>query len=111
MNLTPRQSQIVLLLAQGHTADQCAEALHRSVATVQRHILLAKERLKARNTTHLVALSVAQKLIHLMIVCALIISGINGDADAMRHRPPTRTQTRVSTSRNVSRRDVGSVYA
>ncbi|WP_372374224.1 helix-turn-helix transcriptional regulator [Vreelandella venusta] len=111
MSLTKRQIQIVTLLAQGHTADQCAEALHRSVATVQRHILLAKERLQARNTTHLVALSVAQKLIHLMIVCALIISGINPDTDAMRHRSPTRSRQQVSASRTLARRDTGSVYA
>ena len=111
MNLTPRQSQIVLLLAQGNTADQCAEALHRSVATVQRHILLAKERLQARNTTHLVALSVAQKLIHLVIVCALLISSINPDMNAMRHRQPTRTRTHSSVTARINQRLNGSLFA
>ncbi|RUR43339.1 response regulator transcription factor [Vreelandella populi] len=106
MNLTPRQSQIVLLLAQGHTADQCAEALHRSVATVQRHILLARDRMQARNTTHLVALAIAQKLIHLMIVCALLVSSINPDMSAVRHRP----QPRVSASRVMAHRYEG-LYA
>ena len=32
------------------------------------------------------------------LLVALLISGINPDASALRHRAPARTQTRVSTS-------------
>ncbi|MBZ5489170.1 helix-turn-helix transcriptional regulator [Halomonas aquamarina] len=106
MHLTPKQCEIVELLAQGHTADQCAETLHRSVATVQRHILLAKDRLHARNTTHLVALAIVQKLIHLMIAICILASATNPDMSAARHRPTPR----ISASRVVARRFEG-LYA
>ncbi|MCP1313006.1 MULTISPECIES: helix-turn-helix transcriptional regulator [unclassified Halomonas] len=111
MDLTPRQSEIIVLLANGHTADQCAAILHRSVATVQRHILLAKGRLHARNTTHLVALALAQKLIQLVIVCALMITAISPDAPALRHRQPTRTRTAHSLTRLSAPRAAGGVSA
>ncbi|PXX95963.1 response regulator transcription factor [Halomonas sp. LBP4] len=58
VGLTKRQRQIVSLLAEGHTAEQCAAALHRSIGTIRRHIVLACERVYARNTTHLVALAI-----------------------------------------------------
>ncbi|MGP5325955.1 LuxR C-terminal-related transcriptional regulator [Vreelandella sedimenti] len=71
MNLTKRQIQIVTLLAQGNTAEQCAAMMHRSAGTVRRHIILACERVKARNTTHLVALAITQEWIRLALVLAL----------------------------------------
>lgn len=71
MSLTKRQAQIVCLLAEGHTAEQCADALHRSVATIRSHIILACERAKARNTTHLVAMAITQQWIRLALVMTL----------------------------------------
>ena len=71
MSLTKRQTQIVCLLAEGHTAEQCAALMHRSVGTVRRHIILACERAKARNTTHLVAMAITQEWIRLALVLAL----------------------------------------
>jgi len=73
MSLTKRQTQIVCLLAEGHTAEQCAEQMHRSVGTVRRHIILACERVKARNTTHLVALAITREWVRLTLVLALSI--------------------------------------
>ncbi|MFI0474650.1 response regulator transcription factor [Halomonas sp. HMF6819] len=102
MKLTPRQSEIVTLLAHGNTADQCATILHRSASTVHRHILLAKDRLDAKNTTHLVALAIAQKLIHLIVVFALLVTAVSPDAAALRNRQPTRTRTPYSASRLIA---------
>ena len=45
------------------------------------------------------------------LLVALMVSGINSDADALRHRQPTRTRQQVTASRTLARRDVGSVYA
>lgn len=73
MTLTKRQTQIVCLLAEGHTAEQCAEQMHRSVGTVRSHIILACERAKARNTTHLVALAITREWIRLAMVLALSV--------------------------------------
>ncbi len=111
MTLTKRQTEITYLLAQGHTAEQCAAIMHRSVGTVRRHIGLACERVKARNTAHLVAIAITEQMIRLAITLAILITAINPDADAMRHNPITRTQSRASASRTLTRRDTGSVFA
>ncbi|RUR51500.1 response regulator transcription factor [Vreelandella populi] len=81
MSLTKRQTQIVCLLAEGHTAEQCAAQLHRSVGTVRRHIILACERTKARNTTHLVALAISKEWIRLTFVLALSLLMTIGNSD------------------------------
>jgi hypothetical protein len=45
------------------------------------------------------------------LLVALMISSINGDADALRHRQPTRTRQQVTATSKLARRDVGSVFA
>ena len=45
------------------------------------------------------------------LLVALVISGLNTDTEALRHRQPARSRQQVSASRTVARRDVGSVYA
>jgi DNA-binding CsgD family transcriptional regulator len=89
MSLTKRQTQIVCLLAQGHTAEQCATLMHRSVGTVRRHIILACERAKARNTTHLVAMAITQEWIRLALVMTLSIFMAVGSNDDQ-HRNTVR---------------------
>lgn len=93
MSLTKRQTQIVSLLAEGHTAEQCAALMHRSVGTVRRHIILACERAKARNTTHLVALAITQEWIRLSLVLALsfLMATSNSD-DQQRNTARLRMQ-------------------
>ncbi|RUR34500.1 helix-turn-helix domain-containing protein [Vreelandella nanhaiensis] len=93
MSLTKRQNQIVCLLAEGHTAEQCAALMNRSVGTVRRHIILACERVKARNTTHLVALAISREWVRLTLglVLSICIAFGNGD-DQQRNTARLRIQ-------------------
>lgn len=110
MNLTQRQTEIVELLASGLTAEQAADRLSRAVPTVRRHIQLAYERVGARNTAHLVAISISRGFIKALCL-TLAISMLTGTDDALRHRPPARTRQQVSANRMVGRRDTGSMYS
>lgn len=83
MNLTKRQTEIVELLASGLTAEQTAETLSRAVPTVRRHIQLAYERVGARNTAHLVAISISRGFIKALCL-ALALTLLTGSDDAMR---------------------------
>ncbi|MFL5839883.1 MAG: response regulator transcription factor [Thermoleophilaceae bacterium] len=53
--LTPRERQIISLLAEGLNAEQVAENLIISPFTVRTHIRNAKEKLGARTTGHAIA--------------------------------------------------------
>lgn len=98
MTPTKRQTQIIELLAQGNTAEQVAESMHRSVATVRRHIVLACGRLEARNTTHLVAKSLINGWIKVAcLALALCLLMGTGDFDKMR-RPVARIRVQRSTT-------------
>lgn len=110
LGLTRTQAVDMMLLAAGNTYKEIAKATGRSPETVHGSLKKAYHKLHVYKAAGAVAEAMKRGWIAPLIV-ALLISGINPDADAMRHRPPSRTQTRVSTSRNVSRRDVGSVYA
>lgn len=89
MNLTKRQTEIVELLASGLTAEQAAASLSRAVPTVRRHIQLAYERVGARNTAHLVAISISRGFIKALCL-ALAITLLTGTDDAMRRAGKTR---------------------
>jgi DNA-binding CsgD family transcriptional regulator len=54
--LTPRERQIIALLAEGMNAEQIAEQLVISPFTVRTHVRNAKERLGARTTGHAIAM-------------------------------------------------------
>ena len=102
------QAQVAAGLAAGLTQKEIAKLRGLSTASV----LTVAEALYSHLGAYRSAVAEGMKRGWIApIVLALLISGINPDADALRHRPPARTHSRVSTSRNVSRRDVGSVYA
>lgn len=95
MSLTKRQQQVVSLLAQGNTAEQCGEAMHRSVATVRRHVILACERVGARNAAHLVAKAISAGWINPIpaMLLALILSlCADGTTDKARYTARIRIQ-------------------
>ncbi|WP_110642504.1 helix-turn-helix transcriptional regulator [Salinicola sp. CPA57] len=92
MNLTKRQTEIVSLLAQGNTAEQVANTMHRSVGTVRRHVVLACERVEARNVTHLVAKSILQGWICLLLVISISLHSLDHSARLPRVRT-TRSTT------------------
>ncbi len=63
--LTPRENDCLLWAAQGKTADEISTILSISERTVRFHLRNVSEKLNTVNTTHSVALAVAQGLIHL----------------------------------------------
>lgn len=113
------QAQVAAGLAAGLTQKEIARLRGVSPASVRTVAEALYHYLGAYRATAAVAIALDKGLISRAqcwailapLVTALLISGINPEASALRHRVPTRTQTRVSTSRTVSRRDVGSVYA
>ncbi|SJN14855.1 hypothetical protein CZ787_17235 [Halomonas citrativorans] len=104
------QAQVAAGLAAGLTQKEIAKLRGVSPASVRTVAEALYWQLGAYRATAAVAEAMRRGWIA-PVVLALLISGINPDAEGMRHRAPARTQTRVSTSRTVSRRDVGSVYA
>ena len=58
--LSPRERQVLQLLAQGHEIRTIAVALAVSPDTVRSHLRSARARLKARSRPHAVALALAQ---------------------------------------------------
>ncbi|KAA0014404.1 helix-turn-helix transcriptional regulator [Billgrantia pellis] len=105
MSLTKRQQQVVALLAQGNTAEQCANAMHRSVGTVKRHVALACERVDARNVAHLVAKSLSNGWIPPLpvLVAGLVLALAAGGGDEQ-----LRNTARIRIQRNTQqlRREV-----
>lgn len=59
--LTPRERQVLALLAQGLEASDVADRMTVTLDTVKCHSLRARRRLGARNTTHAVALAIATR--------------------------------------------------
>lgn len=93
MSLTKRQSQIVTLLAQGNTAEQCADSMHRSINTIRKHVSIACDRAEARNVTHLVALSISKGWINVAfsVLFAVMLLG-DGSVDKARNLVRIRIQ-------------------
>jgi DNA-binding NarL/FixJ family response regulator len=58
--LSPRECQVLQLLAMGAKDRQIAEVLSVSPATVQTHIRNAKAKLNARTRTHAIALALRE---------------------------------------------------
>ena len=61
--LTPRERQIVEMLARGATGEQIAEELVLSPETVQKHVHNAKRKTGASTRAHLIALALTRGLI------------------------------------------------
>jgi len=53
--LTPRETGIVELIANGYSAKEVAATIHIAPRTVERHIENARHKLRAKNMAHLVA--------------------------------------------------------
>ncbi|MBT2788079.1 MULTISPECIES: response regulator transcription factor [unclassified Halomonas] len=104
------QAQVAAGLAAGLTQKEIAKIRGVSPASIR----TVAEALYWHLGTYKAAGAVAEAMRRGWIaplLIALLVSGINADTEAMRNRPPARTRQQVSASRNVSRRDVGSVYS
>lgn len=62
--LTPRQREILQLVAQGHTSKEIAERLGVSLKTVETHRAHIMERIEARELTAVVRFAVRVGLIN-----------------------------------------------
>jgi len=58
--MSKRETRVLQLLAEGHTADEIATSEGKSVSTIRQQISSARSRLGAKNMVH--AVSLAQKL-------------------------------------------------
>jgi PAS domain S-box-containing protein len=61
--LTPRELEVVRLIADGATAREIADELHISHDTVRTHVRNAMEKLHARSRAHLVAKALARGIV------------------------------------------------
>lgn len=110
LGFTRTEAQDLMLLAAGNTYKEIARATGRSPESVKACLQRAYQKLGAFKAAGAVAEAIRRGWIAPLIVM-LIISSINPDMSDARHRPPMRTRSRVSASRQMSRRDLGSVYA
>lgn len=110
LGLTRTEAVDLMLLAGGNTYKEIARATGRSHETVRRNLAKGYHKLGVYKAAGAVAEAIRRGWIAPLLI-ALLISGINPDAEALRHRPPMRTRTQVSASRTASRRNTGSVYA
>jgi len=65
-DLSPREFEIFRLLAQGHTADECARALKLSPKTVSNHQTVIKEKLGVSTSAALAHLAIRHRVIGAM---------------------------------------------
>lgn len=110
LGLTRTEAVDLMLLAAGNTYKEIAKATGRSPETVRGSLKKGYHKLGVFKAAGAVAEAMRRGWIAPLLI-ALLVSGINPDAEAMRHRPPMRTRQQVSASRSVSRRDVGRVFA
>jgi PAS domain S-box-containing protein len=61
--LTPRENEVVRLVALGRTGDEIADELHVSPETVRSHVRNAMGKTESRNRAQLVATALARRLI------------------------------------------------
>ena len=107
---TLAQAQVAAGLAAGLTQKEIAKLRNVSPSSVRTTAEGLYWRLGVYRAAAAVAEAVRLELIAKLIVL-MLISGINTDAEALRHRQPTRTRQQVSASRTLARRDTGSVFA
>lgn len=94
MSLTKRQTQIVEILARGFTAQEAADQLFCALPTVRRHLQIACDREGARNTAHLVALSLSRGFIKPLCIL-LVVTMCNSHLDGLRRGAPKRPYRRL----------------
>ena len=63
--LSPRERQIMLLMAEGHTAEQIGGQITVSIETVRTHVRNVIRKLQARNRVHAIALALERGEIQL----------------------------------------------
>ncbi len=65
VELTPREREVVKLIAEGHTNQQIADLLHRSVKTIESHRANILRKLDIHDSIELVKYAIRKKLIEI----------------------------------------------
>ncbi|MDN3561682.1 helix-turn-helix transcriptional regulator [Vreelandella neptunia] len=104
------QAQVAAGLAAGLTQKEIAKLRGVSPASVRTVAEALYSHLGAYRAAAAVAEGMKRGWIAPLLV-ALLISGINPDMDAMRHRQPTRTRTHSSVTARINQRLDGSLFA
>ncbi|MEH6641426.1 LuxR C-terminal-related transcriptional regulator [Vreelandella glaciei] len=110
LGFTRTEAMDMMLLAAGNTYKEIAKATGRSPETVRGSLKKGYHKLGVYKAAGAVAEAMKRGWIAPLLV-ALLISGINPDMDAMRHRQPTRTRTHSSVTARIHQRMNGSLYA
>jgi DNA-binding CsgD family transcriptional regulator len=63
LKLTSQEARVLALMASGKTADGTAAHLGVSLETVKGHVVVARNKLGARNITHAVAIAIDEGII------------------------------------------------
>lgn len=108
--LAPREAQHLMALACGMTQKQIAREFGISPSTVRHSLTRIYQRLNVERGTAAVGAAIRRGWIAPLLV-ALLVGAMTPGSDALRVRQPVRSRQQVSASRNVSRRDLGSIYA
>jgi PAS domain S-box-containing protein len=85
-NLSPRERQVLHLLAAGQLTSEAAETLNISEETIQTLVKRAMKKLGARNRTHAVAKATALGWLH-QAAPSLATPGVSGGPDSPSARP------------------------
>lgn len=67
--LTPKEREVLILLARGHSAIQAARIMGTKRRTIDTHMTNARQKFDAQNTLHLVVLALHEGLITLEEIC------------------------------------------
>lgn len=110
LGFTRTEAMDMMLLAAGNTYKQIAKATGRSPETVRGSLKKGYHKLGIYKAAGAVAEAMKRGWIAPLLIM-IMISAINPDASALRHRSPARTRTHVSASRTTGSRDAGSVFA
>ena len=110
LGFTRTEAMDMMLLAAGNTYKEIAKATGRSPMAVTCSLKKGYHKLGVYKAAGAVAEAMKRGWIAPLLV-ALLISGINPDMDAMRHRQPVRTRISVSASARLHHRLDGSLYA
>ena len=104
------QAQVIACIAAGMTHKEIAKLRGCSPRTVSATSAAILYYLNAHRAAGAVVEAMKRGWIA-PLLAALLISGINPDMDAMRHRQPTRTRTHSSVTARISQRLNGSLFA
>lgn len=90
--LTPKQVEVLELIATGSSTQQTADVMGVTVSTVEKHLTETRVRLKARNRVHAVYLAAKSGIITLACVAVITAPVDSGGVERSRRISARRTR-------------------